>query len=1433
MFRVSMFRVSKYSIRMVRPLTAGFIALILIASFHPIAFSQSPSWRAGVAKADITPETPIRLSGYASRTKPFASVADRLNVRALVLEPTAPQSGGQAQNVPQPLVPQPLVIVSVDAIGISSVLTEQILAEVLPKLNIPRSRIVFCTTHSHTAPHLDATIPNLFGIPLEVDERDEMVRYTDRLRREIVSVILKASDNRRDASVEYGLGRADFAINRRQLKDKQWTGIGVVENGPVDRSVRVLRVADEAGKPIAVAYQYACHCTSISPDDNRISGDWAGISAAQLESEMPGCVALPIIGCGADANPNPRGTMELAQQHGQEMATAVKQVIGNPLKPLPHPAQAAFGLVALASERPNKKKLEEMRQSASAHERNFGNYWLDLLTRKDRIPETYPAPIHLWAFGNELAWVFMSGEVVVDYQIRLEKELSQFANVWVAAYVDDVFAYVASERIRGEGGYEVDGSMLYYLQPGRWSSGTEATIVDRVLQMTKQKRLADEPMSPQESLASIQVPEGFTIELMASEPMVMDPVNIAFGGDGAVWVVEMGDYPSGGGRSGCVKTLRDTDGDGQLDHVKVFLDNLNYPAGVYPWRDGVVIACAPDVFFARDTDGDGAADERRVLLTGFPEGNPQHRVHGFTYGLEHRLYFGTGGAAEQITATGDGVTTKTESKVHNVSGFDISLDPDTATMRIETGDSQYIRATDDYANWFGNENSYPMYHYVVDQKWASYGGKLPYRRFQWMTNPPSIPPVYPISQQADRFNDLYTINRFTSACSTIINRGPGQGESMRGWATVCEPVHNLVARFRLEPRGATWAAIRDSQDAKSDWVRSSDPWFRPVRIENAPDGTLWIVDMYRYVIEHPEWIPEEWQRRINVRAGDHAGRIYRVRQKDYTPMPLVNLTKVDESELEKFLASHSSAQADQAQQELVRRHRDAGLASNTIQQLRRVASEHAEPRVRFRAFATLCACGIAANDDFQNRLHDADPSVAEGTVRWLDRAPDSEALRAKLWQTIRPEHWQNSASLALAMAIEGSIDASPQSLAIANALALHSSDPWILDMTSMLAPRAIDGTVRSLLDPANPSLTKAGPNGQRLLEKLVARISPDLRKDLLASISKTSGVRPAWHFVLARQFAASESSGIDAAALDQIISDAKTSLADPQASMHVSSAVIGLLETRIGESWSDLHQLFLDALKKQRGPEVDRKLALALARTGNPALSKLSDAWKDLSSDSQSVVLTEWANRVDSVPMLLDAIREGRISRDDVDAVTTMRLRQLPESPAAKMVLELFGPPPGSDRAAIVRDALAKWPSHTDLEVGRTAYQKHCAVCHDSRVVDGRTQESVGPNLRGLIHWTNEAWVTAILDPHRSVEEKYWAFQAKTDDGEIITGLKLREDGDVIEWVNTNGRVERTPKSQLTEFRMSKMSLMPEGFEQLVAPESIAGIISYLRAESQ
>ena len=286
----------------------------LLAATEP----ESTSWFVGASKVDITPDEPVRLSGYASRLVPSQGIEDRLSARALVLSP-----GSSTQDA--------LVIVSIDAIGISAVMTERVLERVLPTLKIPRSRIVFCTTHSHTAPHLDGLIPNLFGVPMSQEENAAMLRTTQKTIEGISKAVLDAAANLKPGTVEYGLGRAEFAINRRMLKDKQWVGIGTVDQGPVDRNVRILRVRDMSGKLLAVSYQYACHSTSISPDANKISGDWGGISASILEEKNPGCIALPIIGCGADANPNPRGTIELSRQHGAEMATSVQEVLSHVL----------------------------------------------------------------------------------------------------------------------------------------------------------------------------------------------------------------------------------------------------------------------------------------------------------------------------------------------------------------------------------------------------------------------------------------------------------------------------------------------------------------------------------------------------------------------------------------------------------------------------------------------------------------------------------------------------------------------------------------------------------------------------------------------------------------------------------------------------------------------------------------------------------------------------------------------------------------------------------------------------------------------------------------------------------------------------------------------------------------------------------------------
>ena len=1412
---------------------------------------EKTAWLVGASKVDITPDEPVRLSGYASRLTASQGIEDRLSARALVISPIAPSpslltdppdlaqpksdpssstSSRTARPGAQELDGNALVIVSIDAIGISAVMTERVLEKVLPTLKIPRSRIVFCTTHSHTAPHLDGVIRNLFGVAMPQSENEAMLRTTQKTIDGISKAVLEAAANLKAGTVDYGLGRAEFAINRRMLKDKQWVGIGTVDDGPVDRNVRILRVRDDAGKLVAVSYQYACHSTSISPDANKISGDWGGISAAILEEKNPGCVALPIIGCGADANPNPRGTIELSRKHGAEMAASVQEVLGKELKALPKPTHAAFVLVALASQRPNKATLEGMQKNGSAHERNFANQWLELLSRKDRIPETYPAPVHLWSFGKELAWVFMGGEVVVDYQIRLEKELSQFANVWVAGYVDDVFAYVASERVREEGGYEVDGSMLYYGQPGRWESGTEEKIVERVLQMTQQQQLADQPRSPEQSLASMEVPDGYTIELVASEPLVTDPVGIAWGKDGKVWVVQMGDYPLGGPKTGCVKTLTDTDADGVMDQSTMFLDGLNYPAGIYAWRDGVVIACAPDIFFARDTDGDGKCDEKVVLVTGFPEGNPQHRVHGFTYGLDHRLYFGPGGGANSVTVTGNGLVSQRPAQQMTISGSDLSLDPDTGDLRLETGVTQYIRTTDEVGNWFGNENSLPMFHYVYPQRWIERSGYKPKRRYQLITNPPVIPPVFPLSQQADRFNDLYAINRFTSACSTVINRGEGQGEAMRGFALVCEPVHNLVVRYELSASGATWSANRIGTDSKSEFLRSSDPWFRPVRIENAPDGTMWVVDMYRYVIEHPEWIPEEWQRRINVRAGEDRGRIYRIRRTDYAPRTIEDFSNKKDSLLIQEIAGLNSARSDLAQQTLLSRWKDRQDIATVATPLQELLLQTDRPGTRIRVASVLMALGSFPIDQFDDLVRLSDPQ----TLRFLAQNVNSLGLdpevRKRFWGSIPQESIASWPSLAMVAAVESSQGNDPPIEWIANALSVHAQDAWVQESIHFLNPTSVDGVLRAVLN------GKAQiPSMQKIAEKLVPRISATYRAELLASVANETGPRPTWHYLLAKQFAAADISGLDEASIVCILDSARASLrlynqdatkVDPSRVL----AGVNLLSSRMGSTWTDDHALMLGALVRGENMPIDGELALGLLNLGGQASAQLIDRWRDLSQTTRSGVLSKLSQSPAGSMEILDAVRKGKIRAGDIDAITIQQMRSDVSEQVSQLAIEVFGPAPGADRPALVRQALLAWPKKADVSIGQVAYRKHCASCHEGRKAEDGTQESLAPNLRGLAHWTNEAWAIGILDPNRSIEEKYWVFQASTHDAQVLTGLKLREDESSIEWVDSNGRIDNLKKSDISEFRQSERSLMPEGFEQLLSPEEIAGIISYLRS---
>ena len=224
--------------------------------------------------------------------------------------------------------------------------------------------------------------------------------------------------------------------------------------------------------------------------------------------------------------------------------------------------------------------------------------------------------------------------------------------------------------------------------------------------------VADEPAgkSAADSLKSIAVAPGFTVELVASEPLVKDPIAFEWGADGKLWVVEMGDYPLGtdgkGKPGGVVRFLEDTNGDGRYDKQTTFLESLGFPTGVMPWREGVLVACAPDIFYAVDRDGDGKADYREVLFTGFGQGNQQHRLNGFEIGLDGWLYGANGDSDGRVRSAKTG-------KVNSISGRDFRFRPDTGEFEAESGRTQYGRHRDDWGHWFGNNNPNWAWHYVL------------------------------------------------------------------------------------------------------------------------------------------------------------------------------------------------------------------------------------------------------------------------------------------------------------------------------------------------------------------------------------------------------------------------------------------------------------------------------------------------------------------------------------------------------------------------------------------------------------------------------------------------------------------------------------------------------------------------------------------------
>jgi neutral ceramidase len=454
---------SRLAMRSIRFVGAAILVLTVVT---PALFAQDLV-PVGVSVIDITPDYPIRMVGYESRKSESTGIASRLKARALAIGADGDAGGG------------PAVLVAVDNCAVGSKVTAEVAERLKLKVNLKRERFVVCSTHTHCAPGLASGLDYIYGNPLPADQRSRIDRYTRELTDAIEKAALAALARRLPASLAWGQGQAGFAANRRVLKDGRWIGFGVNPNGPVDHSLPVLRATDPSGKVRAVLFGYACHCTTLGGEFMQLCAEWTGYACDEIERQAPGAIALAIIGCGADANPEPRRNLDDAKNHGLAAGKEVNRLIESRLAPLPGRIECRLRTLELPLEPgPDRIKLEQQTNDRGAPG-FLARTLIERLARGESLPTAVPYVTQTWCFGDDLAMVFLAGEVVVDYALRLKWETDR-DRLWVAAYSNDVPCYIPSRRILSEGGYEADFSMTYYGWPSRLAPATEDLIIQAV-----------------------------------------------------------------------------------------------------------------------------------------------------------------------------------------------------------------------------------------------------------------------------------------------------------------------------------------------------------------------------------------------------------------------------------------------------------------------------------------------------------------------------------------------------------------------------------------------------------------------------------------------------------------------------------------------------------------------------------------------------------------------------------------------------------------------------------------------------------------------------------------------------------------------------------------------------------------------------------------
>lgn len=957
------------------------------------------------------------------------------------------------------------------------------------------------------------------------------------------------------------------------------------------------------------------------------------------------------------------------------------------------------------------------------------------------------------------------------------------------------------------------------------------------------RKASGPPYSPQEAQSRFRLPAGFRVELVASEPDVIDPVAMTFDERGRIYAVEMRDYPMGDGPAGRVRLLEDKDGDGRYETSSVFADNLKLPNGVMVWRKGILVTSTPDILYLEDTNGDGKADVRSVMLTGFASQNPQLRMNGPQYGYDNWIYvaytrrFGSRRYAKEFGDVGTAIRfpNRPEVKPLDIHSRDIRFRPDQGQIDALAGFSQFGWGFNEVGDRFVVWNSDHVRHVPID------GPTMTRNPYQVITTPMASvsdhkaqSTVYPITENPQHIHDSQ-VGQFTSSCGFSIYTGANLTPDFQNNSLTCEPVHNLVHRDILKPKGGSYTASRAYE--KSEFLASTDAWFRPVYTTTGPDGALYVVDLYRHSVEHPEFVPPELLKDLDFKLKPNRGRIWRVVHESSKKRPAPRLDQATDADLVAQLADPNLWWRINAQRLLV--DRKATGVQPALQAM--AANTSATPQARTHALWTLEGLGLLKLDQVAAALADSDPGVRRHGIRLAALRPNEAALKAKVKALAGDPNAQVRYEAALLLAGLPEAEAFEP---LKKVLFQDPADPWLQTV----------------------ALSNARQNPLRWFQAAVSQPQPD--KTFVEQTASLSGNRGSDSDVAAILDAAGKNSPWQQNALQGLAEGLNASQAKAQAHPLAVAAVTRLLATLRGESGESalriasalnanpktlmttaaatadnnsasgpdrIHAVGIlglggaGAVAKYLAPQYPSDLRLAAARAaarakGDDAVKVFVQNFRALTGPMREAAAPVLFRSPAAILAVFDAIDANQVPLWAVDASRARTLQAHQDPTVRERARKLFESA-GADRKKVFNDYLPAVHRDGDVARGKTVFDRVCAECHEL----GGQGHAVGPDLRGVTKRYKEILLANILLPSEAVEPGYEEYVVETRDGRMLTGILAKDAPSSIVLKRAKGEEDTVARSEIREMRTAGASPMPDGLEKDITVEQMADLIAFLK----